>query len=115
MSKVTGVYQSEMPLAISLLCSLSLPHIRKYLVSRRKAASNSDEPDDNGTFMVIVYYGYLILFQGISGDALRSSVYEQWLVGDLSALEEPFLDKAVGGGNKLSGNHAVQVCVWLRI
>lgn len=61
MSKVTDVYQSEMPLAIPFLCSLSLPHIRKYLVSRRKAASNSDEPDDNGSVMVIVYCGLLII------------------------------------------------------
>ena len=41
---------------------------------------------------------------------MHSSVYEQWLVGDMATLEEPFLDRAINRtSGQFTGSLALQV------
>lgn len=55
----------------------------------------------------IVHFIYVL--QGIAADSVLNMVYEQWLIGDLAELEEPFLDKFIDNRGQLTGSHAVQV------
>ena len=41
---------------------------------------------------------------------MHSSVYEQWLVGDMATLEEPFLDRAINWtSGQLTGMNEINI------
>lgn len=60
-------------------------------------------------FSIIIIIIIFFMWQGVPASRLYESVYEQWLVGDLTMLEEPVLDHFVKDGAKFVGSHALQV------